>query len=201
MLTIAWDVDDVLNSLTHCWFDWWRRSWDDAGATGFEAFVENPPHRILGLTRREYLASLDDFRLSGSGASLSPNPEVRRWFDEWGASCRHLALTATPLANAPNSCAWVMGHFGAWVRSYHVIPSPREGDALPVYDETKTEFLAWFGLADVLVDDSLANVQGARSLGMDAVVVPQPWNGAAGNVGDALGALTQLIQRHDSDGR
>jgi len=201
MLTIAWDVDDVLNSLTRCWFDWWRRSRGDAGVMAFASFVENPPHRILGLTRREYLASLDDFRLSEGGASLSPNPDVRRWFDAWGASSRHIAVSTTPLANASNSSAWVMRHFGTWVRSYHVIPSPRDGDTLPAYDETKTEFLAWLGLADVLVDDSLANVRGARSLGMDAVVVPQPWNGADGSVADALGALTRLIQQHDSGGR
>ena len=48
MLTIVWDVDDVLNDLMAVWF---RDAWlpkHAACPVRYEEITENPPHRVLG---------------------------------------------------------------------------------------------------------------------------------------------------------
>jgi hypothetical protein len=79
-----------------------------------------------------------------------------------------------------------MRHFGDWIRSFHFVPSLRAGQPLPAYDRDKGEFLAWWGRADVLVDDSEANVEQARRAGVRAVLFPRPWNGSRQSVAEAL---------------
>jgi hypothetical protein len=192
VLTIAWDVDDVLNDLTGAWFRAWLGQ-HHACRLSFEDLTENPPHRLLGVTLEEYLASLDAFRDSAPGQDLPTNPAMTAWFATHGSRCRHLALTSTPLWNAPASAAWVLRHFGAWVRCYAVVPSPRAGQPLPRYDADKGGVLDWLGSVDILVDDSAEAVAAARARGRCAVLVPRPWNDAAGGLADALVELTQLV--------
>ena len=38
----------------------------------------------------------------------------------------------------------------------------------------------------MLVDDSAANIVAAGRLGISGVLIPRPWNGASGTLGDAL---------------
>ena len=199
MLTIAWDVDDVLNDLTGAWFRAWLGAHDACGLA-YEQLTENPPHRLVGVSCEEFLDSLDAFRASAAGQDLPPDPRAMEWFVTHGARCRHLVLTATPLFNAPASAAWVLRHFGVWVRCYAVMPSPRRGLTLPDYDVDKGEALDWLGVADVLVDDSAEAVAAARRRGRDAVLVPRPWNGAAGDLDDALADLTRLVDAAGTTG-
>lgn len=182
--TIVWDVDDVLNSLMR---DWFEQAWLPAHpecAVQYEDLGENPPHRILGVEREEYLASADAFRASEAARRMQPNTLVLEWMREHGAGFRHVALTARPLETTPHVAEWMFRHFGTWIRCFGVVPSRAE-PGLPEYHRNKGEWLAWLGGADLLVDDSLENVRLAEALGIRAMVWPQPWNGG-GTVNEAL---------------
>ena len=194
MKTIVWDVDDVLNDLMQTWFErYWVPSHSDC-AISYNEISENPPLGLLGITKSEYRASLDDFRLSEIARGMVPVPEVLAWFRQHGDRFRHMALSATPLRNAPASAAWVMRHFGRWIRSFHVVPSPRQGEQIPVYDQSKEDFLRWWGKGDILVDDSSVNVASAQALGIQAMLIPRPWNQSQLTLAEALDVLTRLIQ-------
>ncbi|MBT4512989.1 MAG: hypothetical protein HOC20_12390 [Chloroflexi bacterium] len=192
MKTIAWDVDDVLNDLMRSWFDdSWRPSHLDC-LLDYDGIVENPPHELLCVSMSEYLISLDSFRFSEAIRKMRPVPEVITWFHQHGERFRHIALTATPLRAAPLSSAWVMHHFGKWIRSFNVIPSKRQSEQIPIYDQSKEEFLRWFGRVDILVDDSPVNVAEAQTLGIQAILLPRPWNQSPLTLVEALNVLATL---------
>ncbi|MFB0525749.1 MAG: hypothetical protein ACETVZ_09405 [Phycisphaerae bacterium] len=193
MKTIIWDVDDVLNDLMQTWLErWWLPSHPHC-SINYDQISKNPPHDLLGASKSEYLASLDEFRLSEIAKEVVPVPEVLAWFHAYGDNFRHLALTATPLGSAPGSAAWVMRHFSRWIRSFHVVPSPRQGEQIPLYDKTKEDFLRWWGKVDILVDDSPMNAALAEAIGIQAVLIPRPWNQSRLTLTEALGVLTKLI--------
>ncbi len=192
MKTIAWDVDDVLNDLMGTWLS---RAWLPAHPDcrlRYEGLSENPPHALLGVSKAEYRASLDDFRLSPAAASMPPATPVLQWFNEHGRQCSHVAITAVPLRAAPAAAAWVMRHFGRWIRSFHVVPSHREGEDLPLYHRTKGEALRQWKTIDALVDDDRANLISAEQLGIRTFCVPRPWNRGPGSLADVLDELTVL---------
>jgi hypothetical protein len=193
MKTIAWDVDDTLNNFTQVWFnDWWhldKKSLD----LNYSQLTENPPNHLLGISEAAYLASLDAFRSSELAGAISPNSQILDWFQRYGEKSRHLALTATPLNAAPYSAAWVLKHFGKWIRSYNVIPSKREGDPLQVHDQNKTEFLDWLGKVDILVEDNEANLISAQRAGYLTIGIPQPWNNVRNSLEDILAQLTTYL--------
>jgi hypothetical protein len=141
----------------------------------------------------EYTASLDEFRLSPIAAEMIPVPEVLAWFHKYGHHFRHVALTTTPLRTAAISAAWVMKHFGCWIRSFHLVPSPRQDEEIPVYDRSKEEFLRWWGKGDILVDDSPSNVASAWTLDIQGVLIPRPWNQSQLTLSEALGTLTRPV--------
>lgn len=186
--TIAWDIDDVLNDLTEAWFE---HAWKPEHPTSlrFDKLTENPPHRILGVSLADYLASLDAFRASAF-ESLPVRPGVLQWFENYGASFRHIALTATPFASAPLSAAWVLRNLGRWIRVVGFIPSPRPDDLPPRYDETKGAFLEWWGKADYFVDDRPDNCAGAQAAGITTFLAPRPWNDATENPLTKLAAVS-----------
>jgi hypothetical protein len=189
MRTLAWDIDDVLNDLMRTWLDTaWRPS-QPACPVRFEQLTENPPHRLLGVPLSDYLASLDAFRLSEHFLRLPPRPEVVDWFEKNGAEYHHVALTAVPLHCAPGSAAWLFRQFGRWVRSFHVIPSPRPGERLPAYDHSKEEFLRRVGGIDVLIDDNPAHVRGVESAGVRGMVFPSPWNQSQVSIAEFMDRL------------
>lgn len=189
MKTIAWDVDDVLNDLMREWLERKWLAYHPDCAIQYEDITENPPARLLNTTLDSYLRSLDEFRLSQLYQRLSPVEEVMNWFDNNGNNFRHIALTAVPLAAASASARWVFKHFGCWIRTFHFVPSKREGENIQEYDNDKGDFLKWIQKVDVLVDDSLANIQSAQKAGIKGIIMPRPWNGRRTSIVDTLSEL------------
>lgn len=194
MKTIVWDVDDVLNDLMRVWLEQFWVPAHPGCKVSYEAIKGNPPHELLGVSKPEYLASLDDFRLSGRYERLEPLPEALAWFEANGARFRHVALTRVPVAAAHVTAAWVLRHFGAWIRSFHFVPSFRAGEDPPVYDEDKGAYLHYFGKADLLIDDTLENITAAQKAGVKTLVFPRPWNKSKLTVGQTLAAIDREIK-------
>ena len=193
--TIVWDIDDVLNDQMRSWFESaWLPEHRDCPVT-YEEIRENPPHRILGITLEEYLASLDAFRASAAAAAMLPNAEVLKWLDCHGGRFRHIALTARPLTSAGSAAEWLFRHFGTYIRTFSVVPS-RRGSAVPAGDRTKKEFLEWLEKADVLIDDNEENVSAARELGIHGVLFPQPWNGSSLTQAETLELLYPICRQN-----
>ena len=192
MKTIAWDVDDVLNDLMRCWFEQhWLLIHPDC-TLKYENITENPPHRILGINLKEYLDSLDTFRLSKEAEEMQPIPEVVSWFSRYGEYYRHIALTARPPNTISSASAWVFRYFGAWIRGFHFIPAYREGQHIPEYDRGKGEYLLRLGELDVLVDDDPANIDEARKVGVKGVLMPRPWNKRDSTIEKVLNSLVEV---------
>ena len=200
MNTIVWDVDDVLNNLMGDWLD---RAWRPAHPqcdVAYREIRENPPHRVLGIPLDEYRQSLDAFR-AAEGAVLEPAAEVLRWFHAHGHRARHSVLTAVPLRGAPMSAAWVLRHFGRWINSVGVVPSPRSDEQVPAYDQSKRDYLAWWGRGDIFVDDNATTVDAVRDLGIEAILWPRPWNQGVGSIADRLVQVTGLLTRRPEHNR
>jgi len=192
MKTIAWDIDDVLNDLMRCWFDDFFRPEHPGCDLRYAELLENPPESLLGVSREDYLASLDRFRLADNFQRMLPTPEVMSWFKVHGPGYRHVALTAVPLAAASASARWLMRHFGTWIRSFHFVPSARKGVEAPVYDEDKAAYLDWLQHVDVLVDDNQANIEAARRVGVKGLLFPRPWNDGGTSTEALLAEMARL---------
>jgi len=119
---------------------------------------------------------------------MRPPQVVLDFFTKHGHRFQHVALTATPRAHAPTVAQWVLSHLGDWVRTVGFVPSFRADDArLPPYHADKGAWLQGLAAADLLLDDSPANAQAARAVGVEAWVVGRPWNDGA--------PLEELLER------
>jgi len=193
ILTIAWDIDDVLNELMREWFEKeWKPNHPEC-KINYEELVKNPPHETLGVPKEEYLASLDKFRIS-SYSKLKPIPEVLDWFKKYGDKCRHIALTSTPFRTSSISAEWLIRNFGAWIRTFHFIPSYREGVIIPKYDENKGEYLKYIKNVNAIVEDSMKNIQSAEEIGVKGVIFSRPWNNGSDSINEMLDKITKLIE-------
>jgi len=193
MITIAWDVDDILNDLMYCWL---THKWlvDHPGCrVSFERITENTPERLINSTKEEYWVSLDSFRLSKAYLDMKPNPEVMVWFEKFGNKARHIALTSVPIKASHISADWVVRNFGKWIRSFNFVPSVRTGEKIPEYDHTKTDYLKWLNKIDVLVEDNEENIREAKELGIRGILVAKPWNKSNLSVKDALVEINKLL--------
>lgn len=193
MITIAWDVDDILNDLMNVWLiSKWLPEHPDCKVS-FEQITQNTPEHIIKSTREEYRLSLDAFRLSGAYLQLKPDPEILAWFEEFGGKARHIALTSVPLKAAHISAGWVMRNFGRWIRSFNFVPSPRVNESAPDYGQTKADYLRWLNKIDVLVEDSEENIREAKESGIKGILVGKPWNKSNLSVKDALREINRLL--------
>ena len=193
MLTVVWDVDDVLNDLMYQWF---TRAWMAEHPNcrlSYADLSDNPPHLALGVDREEYLTSMDAFRRTTEATNLEPNIEVLSWFREHGGHFRHVALTARPLETAADVAHWVVHHFGTWIRCFGFVPT-RVGEGVPIYDRDKGEYLHWLGRGHVLVDDTLENIRQAKALGLKTLVYAQPWNRSVYTTTMLLQELTDMAE-------
>ena len=193
MKTLAWDVDDVLNSLMRAWFDDLRSNQAREIKIGYDQLLENPPHELLGMTLNEYLDSLDAFRLSGRYAQLEPSGEILNWFNAYGHCSRHLALSAVPLAAAHVSSAWVLKHFGKWIRTFTFVPSKRAGEKILEYDRSKADFIGWQGKIDILIDDNPGHIEQAAQIGIQGMLITQPWNEGKLTLNELLTSLAKAV--------
>lgn len=191
MLTVVWDVDDILNDLMFQWYvHGWLAEHPDC-CLSYEQLSANPPHTVLGVQRGDYLASMDRFRATDRARNMTPAPDALSWFREQGHRFRHIALTARPLESAPEVARWVILHFGEWIRCVGIVPT-RTVEGVPVYDRTKGEYLAWLGRGDVLVDDASENIAQAASLGLKTLQPARPWNHATLTLAALLNELSQM---------
>ena len=191
MLTIVWDIDDVLNDMMRMWFEKeWLSEHPDCHLT-YESISENPPHNILSVSLNDYLDSLDKFRLKISSGieNLNPLRDVLEWFVQHGHKFRHVALTAVPIKFAPFSASWVFRHFGQWIKSFNVVPSLREGEDMLIYDSNKTDYLRWWGRADVFIDDNPSNIDEVNKIGVHAILMPRPWNKSSISITETLNSI------------
>ncbi len=191
MRTIVWDVDDVLNNLLEHWLERWRKEHPEC-KVAYGELRQNPPHEQLGLSFETYLASLDEIRGSVSAhEELTPNADITTWFRDYGSRFRHVALTArAPHTSGPAS-AWVLRHFGTWIRTFAFIPVRPPKD-WPTYDESKADYLQWLDPDAILIDDAPANVDRAKEKGLSAILYPQPWNASTQSKGELLKQLATL---------
>jgi hypothetical protein len=191
MKVIMWDVDDVLNDLMG---DWFRSIWipNHPDCTlKYSGISENPPHRLLGVTKSEYLASLDAFRQS-SFKELKPLPEILEWFSLYGKKAEHRVVTAVPVNAAHYSAEWVFRHFGTWIRSFNIVPSPRDGQEDHGV-KSKSDYIRTFSKVDIVVEDNLDTIRSMKELGIETVAIPRPWNSASETLEQSLRALGQKI--------
>lgn len=191
MKTIVWDVDDVLNDLMK---DWFERKWLPEHSQcnlKYEQISSNPPHNLLKITLKDYLSSLDQYRNSLLDGTfiLEPVPQVLGWFEKHGDRFRHISLTATPARFASFSAAWVIRHFGRWIKSFNFVPSIRDDEECFLYDLTKAEYLKWWGSADILIDDNLINIKPAAHIGIRTIIMPRPWNTNVESIENTLNSL------------
>ncbi len=191
-MTLIWDVDDVLNDFMRCWFEqWWRPK--SGSPLCYEELVSNPPHNTLGISLEEYRNSIDEFHLSNLFKQMSPNPEVKKWFLDYGHLLRHIVLTGVPRLAAAASASWVFKHFGDWIRTFTFIPSERLGPDLPVYDITKTEHLRWLNKANIFIEDNETNIKNTDKLGVRGFIVSRPWNSSTTRMNEILQELSGLV--------
>jgi len=190
MKTIIWDIDDVLNDLMKQWFEKKWLAENPGSLLVYKDIIENPPHEVLNMSLAEYRTSLDDFRLE-FGQYFIPSVEILNWFKEYGSNYRHMALTAVPIKLAHISAAWLFNHFGNWIHSFNIVPSPRDSDPPFRYHSTKKEFLNFLGKGDLIIDDNLKNIQGAKELGLQTILYPQPWNNSQLSTKEIFSKLTE----------
>jgi hypothetical protein len=191
MRTIVWDVDDVLNNLTEHWLARWRTDHPKSTLI-YDAISKNPPHELFSISFETYLESLDQIRASVSAHDqLIPNPRIMEWLIGHGHRYRHIALTARPAHTAGPAAAWVLNHFGAWIRSVAFVPM-RKPPGWPDYDLKKADYLHWLNLKAILVDDSATNIMEVKERGFEAMLYPQPWNRSTQSVPELLKELAQF---------
>ncbi|HEX8948289.1 MAG TPA: hypothetical protein VF790_04960 [Dissulfurispiraceae bacterium] len=189
--TIVWDVDDVLNDLMR---EWLEKEWlpnHPACRLVYRELTANPPHELLGVSKEEYLASLDQFRLSPAAASMAPDKTLMEWFRKYGARYRHIALTARPRKTVGPAVQWLLAYLGEWFQVFCFIPSGRAGEISSQPDLEKGDFLSWLGKADFFLDDNPGNYSAAEKLGIRSFLVAQPWNEGTLTVSDIMGFITE----------
>jgi hypothetical protein len=196
-LAVVWDVDDVLNDLMEAWFSEWKKTRMTSSDT-LEHLTSNPPHELLGISKKDYLESLDAFRRERYRA-LRPREDVLSWFREFGPRAHHIALSAVPRTYADVSAAWVIRWYGDWIRTFAFVPSLRIGTESSAGLQSKAEYLAWLCRADVFVDDLDGNLSAAMELGIQCVLAPRPWNANRHEpFNSGLDRVSAFIQKHEA---
>lgn len=186
MKTIVWDIDDVLNDCTRIWLESFWLPVHPNCSLKYEDITENPPHRLLGVKKEEYLDSLDRFRLSPLAQAMTPDTHLMNWFRNSGVRFRHIALTARPRKTVFSAVNWMLQYYGEWFQTFSFVPAERSGESPGHPDRDKSDFLLWLGKADYFVDDHPENVTAAGKLGVKAFLVARPWNSGGLRIDDIL---------------
>ena len=172
-ITIAWDVDDVLNNLTFEWVKFYNSK--NNSNIRYEKLRNNPPYEVLNISLELFLKSLDEFR-HNKFCSLDTVDSVYKWFQSNGDKYKHIALTAVPILYSHLSAQWVIKHFGRWIRSFNFVPSYRREVDIPIYYKNKATFLKENNNTVLFIDDSEKNIKEAQQIGVECLLFPRPWN-------------------------
>ena len=193
--TIFWDVDDVLNDLMREWMVYY--CYANGIRMDYERLTANPPNKLLGISIHDFRKSLDDFRLSEPFSKMQPVPLVYKWFTNNASRTRNIALTATSISTAASSSAWVFKNYSTWIRTFHVVPSPRKNEALPEYARDKIEAMSELSHNGILIDDNEDNIKKAVLAGYTGLLFPRPWNSTAGkSINDFIEELDKALETH-----
>jgi hypothetical protein len=176
MKTIVWDIDDVLNDCTKVWLESYWLPAHPSCKLKYDDLTENPPYRLLGVKKEEYLDSLDRFRLSPAAQAMLPDAYLINWFRKNGLRFRHIALTARPRKTVFSAIDWVLQYYSEWFQTFSFVPAERHGEPPGHPDRDKGDFLAWLGKADYFIDDHPGYVMAVKKLGIEAFLVARPWN-------------------------
>ncbi len=190
MITIAWDVDDVLNNLTGEWLKYFCKKYDKD--ISYSELTVNPPCEIIGVGLDEYLKSLDEFRMTDIALNLTPNKYILDWMKKSGRRFNHIALSATSAQTACNGAYWVMKNFYEYIHSYNIVPSYRNNDTISRPFKDKGEFIKECKYIDILIDDSEKNIERAKNAGALGFLVKQPWNKNGLEITEILEKLNEL---------
>ncbi len=192
-ITVFWDVDDVLNDLMKVWFVSYSK--EKGIKLKYEQLISNPPHELLGITIHELCDSLDAFRLSRKFSEMQPVPEIYEWFEKNAEYTRNIALTATSIRTASSSSSWVFKHYSKWIRTYHIVPSPRRAEVIPAYDKNKIEAMTQLSKKGILIDDCEDNVRKAIVTGYKGLLFPRPWNSNSNmSIDEFMGKLNKRLK-------
>jgi len=168
---LVWDIDDVLNRFMFLCLG----RFPAKRSLRYEDLSVMPPYELLGISKEQYLDTLDSCR--PVLYKEAPRPEVMRFFERHGSDFQHIALSAAPIKFAPDSAQWLLRHFGCWIQSCIFIPSPRPDVIVRSQRfRSKGEALLSLGGTPVLIDDSPLNIADARKCGCRTMTFPAPWN-------------------------
>lgn len=185
---IAWDVDDVLNELMRSWFEEkWLMEHSSCGLQ-YNDLTQNPPHALLGISKEEYLNSLDEYRLKEYW-KLVPDADALGWFQNHGEKYRHIVVTAVPIRAAHISAEWVYRHYGTWIRGFFVTPTPRSEGVIKGYPAKKQDIFESWIRPDVFIDDNQDNIQQANLCNIKSILRKRPWAGT----GDEWAEIAQKL--------
>ena len=168
---LVWDIDDVLNQfMLHC-----LPRFPSQRLFRYEELTVNPPYELLGISKEQYLATLDASR--ADLYQLPPRREILDFFEKYGDCFHHASVSAVPLRFASDSAQWLLHHFGKWIQTFCFIPSPRPGMNMRSQQfHTKSDAIKAFNREAVLIDDAPGNVVDACNNGITAILFPAPWN-------------------------
>jgi hypothetical protein len=196
VLNIVWDIDSVLNNFEEEWFLYYKSiNHEKYKNLFFNDIVDNPPHNILGITKEEYLESLNYFR-KYCMHTVKPNMSVLDWLNVYGSKINSSVLTSALYPSLEESAYWLFSNYKRYIRSYTVIPSYINKENAIIYDETKLDFLKKTRNVDIFIDDNEKTINSVKEfLPHIKVFCPkQPWNNGV-KIETILNDLTRII--HD----
>ena len=187
---IVWDADDVLNRLMFSWLDYWNTI-NNTNAS-YSELSQNPPDSIIGISRKEYIDSLDGFRNSESGKKVLTNDIVKNWFENHGNKFKHVACTARPIETMPNQAWWIYYNYGKWIHTVHAAKTVR--DLMDNHHPaTKADFISWMNKEVLFIDDSEENVNAVSETGSETMLYPQPWNSSKHSEEEFIAKLNEKL--------
>jgi len=185
---IVWDVDDVLNCLMKSWLQYWSQ--ESGLKIILNEIIKNPPQDILGITKEDYLNSLDTFRNSDLGKDLEVNHIIKKWFLHHGNKFNHIACTGRPIRTMPNQAWWLYKNYSQWIKTVHMTGADRDLESRKI---SKADFISFINSDVVFIDDCENNINSVSKIGGITLLYPQPWNKANYTEVEFISKLNSLL--------